>query len=459
MNARSKIIGVIVLVAVLSALAASAVTLYITGRSSAWARHDGDMGTAQEHSLDNERDGAGGHDHDDDETSDLDRDLETLLSLSCEHKIPTFTCDECRYEVGVVKVSPDLVEEGLIGIEEVGLQPLQTAIELTGEIQFDEKLVAHISPPLTGIIRHVNIDLQEEVKKGRVLLTMTSVELAGSGGDYLKAAAVLDAAAQNLERQEELLEAGGTSQKEVLEARAAYEEARIEAEAAEQKLVGLGIGPGAVKSLSAGGGGIKKGLFSLRSPIKGTVLMLHAVKGELAGPGEDVVVVGDIGTVWVWVDIYEDYLREVIEAYDAGSLSAVVEVKAYPGELFPARVDFISDLMDESTRTIRARLTIDNDGTMLRPGMFASVSLMVPTEESVIAVPIGAVLADEGREFVFVHHQDGFYARRPVSTGRRFGGLVEITSGLDAGQSIVTVGAFLLKSDVLRSKMGAGCAD
>jgi cobalt-zinc-cadmium efflux system membrane fusion protein len=91
--------------------------------------------------------------------------------------------------------------------------------------------------------------------------------------------------------------------------------------------------------------------------------------------------------------------------------------------------------------------------------MFASVALFLPGSDEVRAVPAAALLEDEGRSFVFVHHQGDYFVRRPVTAGRSWDGWVEIVAGLEASQTVVAEGAFLLKSDVLRSKMGAGCAD
>jgi cobalt-zinc-cadmium efflux system membrane fusion protein len=87
------------------------------------------------------------------------------------------------------------------------------------------------------------------------------------------------------------------------------------------------------------------------------------------------------------------------------------------------------------------------------------VQLYLPGEEEGLALPRSAVLSDEGRSFVFVHQQGEFYLRRPVQTGRASVDWVEVTAGLAGGETVVSSGAFLLKSDVLRSKMGAGCAD
>jgi cobalt-zinc-cadmium efflux system membrane fusion protein len=91
--------------------------------------------------------------------------------------------------------------------------------------------------------------------------------------------------------------------------------------------------------------------------------------------------------------------------------------------------------------------------------MFVAVQLFLPSGEEAILIPRAALLADEGRSFVFVQHHGDYWVRRPVETGRSSGDQVEVTKGLAGGETLVTEGCFLLKSDVLRSKMGAGCAD
>jgi cobalt-zinc-cadmium efflux system membrane fusion protein len=116
--------------------------------------------------------------------------------------------------------------------------------------------------------------------------------------------------------------------------------------------------------------------------------------------------------------------------------------------------------MSEQTRTVKVRAKIDNSGMELRPGMFCKATLSLDNgQEEVLAVPLSAVFADEGKSFVFKHWKDDFYVRQDVSKGRVFSGMVEILDGLQAGETVVAEGAFLLKSDVLREKMGAGCAD
>jgi cobalt-zinc-cadmium efflux system membrane fusion protein len=115
--------------------------------------------------------------------------------------------------------------------------------------------------------------------------------------------------------------------------------------------------------------------------------------------------------------------------------------------------------MDESSRTVKVLVEVKNTDGRLLSGMFATVKVFLPGTDETLAVPRGSVLEDEGRAFVFVHYRDDYYVRRPVVVGRTWAGWAEIKKGLQPGQIVVAEGCFLMKSDVLRSKMGAGCAD
>jgi cobalt-zinc-cadmium efflux system membrane fusion protein len=156
--------------------------------------------------------------------------------------------------------------------------------------------------------------------------------------------------------------------------------------------------------------------------------------------------------------VYEREVAAVLQAREGGTVEAEVTVTAYPERTFAGRVEQVGGTLDEATRTASVRVVVDNPGNLLRAGMFARVRLLMPGGGSGLALPEEAVLEDEGRSFVFVRTRGPYFIRRPVTTGRAVDGWVEVT-GIAAGDEVVTRGAFLLKSDVLRSKMGAGCAD
>ncbi len=382
-----------------------------------------------------------------DEPSDLDRPVHELVGLSCEHGKPTHACDECRYEVGFARAPAALVEGGLIATAKAEPRKVAAPVTLTGEVRFDERRVGHVSTQVEGIIRQVHVALGDRVTAGQPLLEIESVAVGEGQAEYQEALAMLSLARRSFERVSDLRRENISSEKEYLQARQELEAAGIRARGALGKLNRLGSE------------GAATGRIVLRAPLDGTVLVMHAVSGEVARTDESLLTVGDNSAVWVWADLYEGDIAAVVRGQAVARLAASVSVKAWPGEEFPGTVDLVSPAMDESSRTVKVRVEAKNDDGRLLAGMFATVKLFLPGDDEALAVPRDAVLEDEGRPFVFVHYRDDEYVRRPVTPGRAWAGWVEITKGLEAGQTVVAQGAFLLKSDVLRSKMGAGCGD
>jgi len=399
-----------------------------------------------------------GHEGAEAKVSDLDQPVEALLARSCEHGVKTYRCPECRYEVGVARVPKAMLDDGLVKTSVAARRKLEAPLALTGEIRFDERRVTHIAPSTEAMVRAVRVSLGQRVQAGAALVELESVALGEAQSQYLEARGALELARRAAERAESLHQEQIASEKEWLQARSDHETAEIRTRAAREKLVRLGLSAAEVEGIPARGGSAGRGTLVLRAPTAGVVLEMHAVPGELVRPDQSILTVGDLSDLWLWADLYEDQLGRVV-AVEQASLRAGVTVKAYPGEVFPGTVDFVGPTMDEKTRTVKVRIAVKNPAGRLRAGMFAAVQLYLPGEEEALALPRSAVLSDEGRSFVFVHREGEFYLRRPVRTGRASVDWIEVTSGLAGGETVVTSGAFLLKSDVLRSKMGAGCAD
>ncbi len=397
-----------------------------------------------------------GHDHE--EGSDLDKPVEELFAASCEHGVKTHSCDECRYEVGIVKVPQRLIEEGLVKIQEVTKRDFDSEIPLTGEISFDERKVVTLTPRVSGIVSRVFVDLGEPVMPGQTLVELESVELAEAQSTYLEALANKRLARKSFERQQSLREQNITSEREFLVAERDVESADIQASSARQKLLRLGMSKSNVNHLVRQGQPGATGTVHVTAPFQGNVLKLHASLGERVEPGHNMLQVGNTHSLWVWVDLYEAQLASVKRAMNGEGLPVSLTVPAYGNEAFSGRLDYIGDVMDERTRTIKARVTIKNPDGRLKPGMFAKIRLGLDPSKGAVAAPIASVLSDEDRDFVFVHYKDDYFVRRPVAKGRMLDGYLELLDGVEPGQIVAVAGAFLLKSDVLRSKMGEGCA-
>jgi cobalt-zinc-cadmium efflux system membrane fusion protein len=185
----------------------------------------------------------------------------------------------------------------------------------------------------------------------------------------------------------------------------------------------------------------------------------HLNLGETVERGKDVLTVADLSSVWVWLEVYENDLTVVTSEAKKGALRVRITVSSIPERTFEGKIDLMGSTMDEDTRTVKIRAVLDNAEGLLRPGMFCAANIVLETPEQVLAVPKSALMSDEGQYFVFRMVRDGFALRTDVVPGRDFADSVEITSGLKEGAPIATEGAFVLKSDVLRAKMGAGCAD
>ena len=401
-------------------------------------------------------DGHEGHNHG--PARDMESPVETLFAQHCEHAIATYTCEECRYEVGVVKVPKALMTQGLVETLPVQQRDFDSEIELTGEIQFDAGNIVRLGPRAAGVVRRIKVDLGQKVKAGQVVAELESVELAEAQSAYLEAAAERRLAKKERDRQKALRESNITSEREFLEAQQRHESAAIRSASARQKLLRMGLRDRDISALNKKGHSGATGLLPVVAPFGGEILELQAVRGERVEPGAGLVLLGDVSTLWMWVDVYEDALGAVRRAMQGSGLPASVAVRAYPEERFTGTLNYIAGTMDEATRTVKARILLENPAGKLKPGMFARVRLGLKQNGKQLAVPVDAVLLDGEDRFAFIHHKDEYFVRRRVQTGRQIDGYVEITGGLQPGQTVVSTGSFLLKSDVLRSKMGEGCA-
>lgn len=231
-------------------------------------------------------------------------------------------------------------------------------------------------------------------------------------------------------------------------------EAVVEVANAKARLLKLGVGEGAIAQLEEGVSDLS-GVITVRSTGSGVVLERHGALGEFVEAGKDLLQLSDFSELWVWANVGENELASLRKT--GGPFMADVEVPG--GRRLRGQIDLASGVYDKETRNFRARVALQNPGSDLRPGMFATIHMLLPGRSDALAVPKAAVLIDEGRPFVFVHKEKEFWIRRPIVAGKEAGGMVEVAEGLTGGQTILTDGSFVAKSDVLRSKMGAGCAD
>lgn len=392
------------------------------------------------------------------------RTVDELFAAQCEHKIPQHTCDECRYELGLVKLDASLVRSegktnGVFAFAPVETRTAQTLLPMNGEIALNATALARITPRVPGTIRATNVGLGAGVKKGDVLFEIESPELGRAIGAFRKNRSLAALALKNLEREKALADKKISPETDRIDAQMKYDEYRIEQEAAAHELAVMGLDAAAIAALSAEDGTGTVGTLPVRAPLAGTVIEWSLAPGEVVETGKSLMTVADLSTVWVWMSLYERDLARVLQESKKGAIRTQIAVSAFPEMVFEGAIDLVGATVDEGDRTVKVRATLKNPEGLLRPGMFCAANAVFETQERVLAVPKAALVADEGVSFVFRQIREGYVLRTNVKTGRVFADAVEILGGLSEGDRVVSEGAFICKSDVLRAKMGAGCAD
>jgi cobalt-zinc-cadmium efflux system membrane fusion protein len=351
--------------------------------------------------------------------------------------------DEAKQEASVpgqVKLAPEAMQQAKIATAPVVLGPLDNQVLFTGELVFNEERLAKISSRVPGRVVEIVADYGQTVKPGDVLAIIDSVELGQAQMGAKQAAARFNAAQKAYDRARQLYEGKAISQAELQERQARLEVERADLDYAQNRLRLLGAGGVIAASLPKGS---RSGaIFALRTPIAGRVVDRKVTPGLVVKEEEELFAVADTSTLWCFVQIPEKDLPLV----NVGS-QATVTVSSLPRQEFPGRVDYVADMVDKVSRTVRGRVRVDNPGNLLKAGMFANIAIRVG-QRTVLSIPETAVLAANGEPFVFVEMAPGTYQKHLIKTGAKGGDRVEVLEGLEADEPVVVQGGFILKSEL-----------
>ncbi len=402
-----------------------------------------------------------GHDHSGQGhgASVFEMSLKQRKAKLCEHKIAAYDCRECSNAVGVVHVAQDLLKaknnkEPLVVLGKASTIIVDDTVETFGHVALDEERAAHVSPRVSGTIKEVHLELGENVKEGAALFDICSIEVGRAVADYLKAKALRRLAKRELDRARQMFKQRITSEKEVYRRENEYEQAVIEDEATQRQLTILGVAKSEMKNIEKNER-LLQGIITVRSPIEGAIVEKHAVVGEVVEPGATVMMIADLALVWVWAQVYDRDAGAVLEHGREPGKEAIVKIDAFPNRSFEGVVDYVSPIVDKDVRTVKLRVILDNEERFLLPGMFCRVHLPLHKHE-IVAVPRHSVLNDGETNFVFVPAGKGTFMAKKVHIGSPHGDYIPIGRGLKSGEELVTKGTFMLKSEVLKERMGAG---
>jgi membrane fusion protein, heavy metal efflux system len=357
---------------------------------------------------------------------------------------------------GVEEVPPNVVfatEDQLknLTIEPVAARDFTVDRDVTGRVGFNEDLLTPVFPAYSGRVVEALATKGQFVSKGQPLLVIESPDyveaqnnLAIARGDLDRAAVNLQTAEVSAERARRLFTYEAISKKDLQSSEAALALALSELlrsrgalRVAQARLELFGKTAGAVRRLKAGA----DRHITIASPISGTVVERQVGPGQVVKPDAQAPLfqISDLSDLWVHGDVFESDLARI-----RLGAPAKISVESYPDLVFPARVSFINPTVDPVTRTVHVRCRVSNPRGLLKPEMFARMTIIAAAKQSVPVIPASAVVGSGEISFVLVEEAPGRFRKRKVEISHEVDGSVMIKSGLKIGERIVTKGAVLL---------------
>lgn len=323
--------------------------------------------------------------------------------------VPVYADDAA--DSGAVSISPRLAQS--FGVRTAVAQPggLPTGFTAVGAIAVDERTIVGVQSRVEGFVEKLHVRATfDHVRQGQPIAELFVA-------DWVAA-------------QEELLALNRVTQPG----------ARELADAARNRLRLLGMPDAEIARVEREGR--TSGRVTVTAPASGIVWEIGARDGMRVMPGENLVRIAGLGTVWL--------IAEVPEA-QAGLLAAGAAVEAraaaFPDRVFKGTVQTLLPEVNATTRTVRARIVLSNPRAALRPGMFVTARFEGPRAQAAVLVPSEAVIRTGTRDVVIVARGDGKFAPVEVAVGRESGDMVEIVKGVAAGEQVVTSSQFLIDSE------------
>lgn len=331
---------------------------------------------------------------------------------------------------GAVTMTADQIKAAGISIDTSAAATIRSALQLPGEIAFNEDRTAHVVPRVGGVVESVVVSLGQQVTKGQVLAVISSSSVSDQRADLQNAQKRLQLARTTYEREKQLFEQRISPQQDVQQAEQAMRETEIAVANARQKLQAIGA--------SAESSALNR--FELRAPFNGIIVEKHIALGEQVREDTNVFTISDLKSVWAQINVPARDLQQVRIGENVVIRSTAFEQKAV------GKVAYVGALIGEQTRTALARVVVDNPNNAWRPGLFVNVEVSAGESSAPVSVSADAVQTMEGKSIVFVRTPSGF-APVPIELGRSDGKRTEVTSGLKAGAQYATSGSFVIKSE------------
>lgn len=319
-----------------------------------------------------------------------------------------------------IAINPVMVQDTGVRTEEVSTRTLRRVIRAAGSIAYDERNVYDINLKFTGWVDFLYVDFTgQAVRRGDPLMDIYSPELVSTQQEYLSALRLRETTGARLRGQAERL-----------------------VESARRRLRLWDVPEDEIEALTRRG--TPRRTLTLRSPADGIVLAKPVMQGSQVQPGMMLLKLVGLSDVWVYAEVFPQDAAWVRRGQDA-----TVTLPDLPGRSLPGHVDFLQPVATPGSRTLRVRVEVEQPGggVLLRPDMVATVEIRSPVSYDAVAVPEQAIIHSGARTIAIMALGKGYFEPREVELGVAAEGFVEVRSGIQPGERIVTSSQFLIDSE------------
>lgn len=349
-------------------------------------------------------------------------------------------------------VAPDVAAKAGIALAEPQVIFVADGIDIPGRVQFNRNRLAHITPLSAGIVQQVHVQPGEKVARGDLLAQIATPEIASLRAQLLAAQARQAQTEATYLREKDLLDRGISSRQEFQQAEAEFREAQSAAEQYRQQLLNYGLTATELEHLVRDG--LSSAILHLRAPFAGTVVEVNTAGGEAVTAGAPLFTVADLDSLWIELSVPERYLYQ--SQFDA---SVQARFNGLPGKVFTGKIFQAGAVVDERTRTLKVLAEMKNPQHRLKVGMYGSARILAGLEQQALAVPAAALQSIDGASYVFIQKEADLFELRRVQAGAVTDGMIPVLAGLSRDDQVVVSQGFALKSEVLKARLGASCAD
>lgn len=369
--------------------------------------------------------------------------LASLLALiGCSSSDRERASDMTSYSTKAAKsATPQLFtipEEQMAHVQVVTIQPttLTRTLRLTGSVAYNAFATTPVITQVGGPVSRILVLPGQHVKAGQPMLEVSSPDYSQLLDSYLKAADSSRLANKNYARAQDLYQHHAIAERDLEQAESDRNQAQDDLNAAEQSMKILGI-----KSPTDLAKAPSSAQIPVLAPIGGEVVERLVAPGQVVQAGQtQAFTISDLSTVWVLANVYQADLATVRSGDDV-----IVQTSSYPDD-FHGRISYVSPALDPNTRTLQARIVVDNPGEKLKRDMYCTVIVTAGSIRNAIAVPDSSVLHDDNNQpFVYVAAGTNQFGRRDVETGASQNGRTQIIKGLSVGEKVVGDGSLFLQ--------------